>query len=401
MEILIAASHVPASNGRHAGAKTSFYLCEYFARKHRLHLLTFATEEGLEGFQLEDMSQFASWKIIPVTNRDRLWGALTAPSLPLAIAARNLRRYRKVLRKLIAEHGFDVVLLDHTAMFQYAADLTGTMVVGGNAHDIVTQNWTRRAVAAKNPIARLLLNNEANRMRNWEKEAFSRLDFILVPSDKDRNFLLELQPKATAITIDPWVSSTVGGDTTNFEPGTLLYWGAMNRAENVDAALWAANEILPKIRQAVPTAKLYIAGSHSEELAKEFSGKDNIVVTGFVKDIAALMARMDIALLPLRQGAGIKVKTLECMTSGLPVVTTPVGEEGVGGTPGVHYLVAENADELAAHTIRLLLNPSTARKMGRFAQQFMEQRQNFAGRLAEVERFLEERVAQSKAASIL
>ena len=308
MQILIAAGHVPASEARHAGAKTSFYLCEYFARKHRVHLLTFATRAGMAGFQEKDMSHFASWKIVPVTNLDRLWGAVTAPGLPIAVAARNSSEYRRELRKIIAGHHFDVVLLDHTAMFQYVDDLPAGTVVGGNAHDVVMQNWTRRAESAANPIIKRVLRMEAYRMRNWEQEAFGKLDFVLVPSDKDKNLVLDLQPKANPIVIDPWVSPTAGSRAASIERGALLYWGAMNRPENMDAARWAATEILPRIRQLVPSAKLYIAGNHGEVLANEFAGRDDIVITGFVEDVPGLMARMNIALLPLRQGAGSRSK---------------------------------------------------------------------------------------------
>jgi glycosyltransferase involved in cell wall biosynthesis len=131
-------------------------------------------------------------------------------------------------------------------------------------------------------------------------------------------------------------------------------------------------------------------------LAKEFTKRTDIRITGFVDDVQSLMARMSIALLPLRQGAGIKVKTLECLSAGLPVVTTPVGEEGVGGTHGVHYLVAESAEELATHTIRLLQDGAEAIRMGQRAQEFMHQRQNFAGRMADVGRFIEERVQKAQ-----
>lgn len=392
MKILVAAGHVPSPSVRHAAAKTSFHLCKYLAGRHELHLLAFATREGLAGFREDDLAIFRSWKTIPIENRDRLLGVLSAPTLPLAIAARNSRGYRQELHRLLGDHDFDVVLLDHTAMFQYARSLPKSLVTVGNAHDIVTQNWSRRLEAARSPLARSLLRIEADRMRSWEQNAFAKLDCVLVPSEKDQKLLLDMQPRATALVIDPWVSGDGEGIRLDPEPGALLYWGAMNRAENLDAARWAAAEILPKIRQAVPHAKLYIAGNQGEVLAKEFPGRTDIRITGFVEDVQCLMARMSVALLPLRQGAGIKVKTLECMSAGLPVVTTSVGEEGVGGTRGVHYQVAESAEQLAACTIRLLQDQAEARRMGQRAAEFMRQRQNFAGRMAEVERFVEKRV---------
>lgn len=393
MKILVAAGHVPSPSVRHAAAKTSYYLCRYLAERHQLHLLAFATREGLVGFGEQDMAIFRSWRILPVKNGDRFWGALTAPGLPLAIAARNSHTYRQELNSLLAEQAFDVILLDHTAMFQYSPSGPRSIIAVGNAHDIVSQNWSRRVTVSRNALARTLLRVEAGRMRSWEQNAFATLDAVLVPSEKDRKLLLEMQPKATVLVIDPWVSAGHATNNPNPEPGALLYWGAMNRTENIDAARWAATEILPRIRKAVPQAKLYIAGNHGEALAKEFAERTDIRITGFVEDVQSLMTRMSVALLPLRQGAGIKVKTLECMAAGLPVVTTPVGEEGVGGTDGVHYLVAESAEDLAAHAVRLLLQPEDARKMGESAKQFLVARQDFSGKLAAVEQFIEKQIA--------
>ncbi len=392
MKILVAAGHVPSPSVRHAAAKTSFHVCKFLAERNELHLLAFSTREGLAGFHKDDLEIFRSWKMIPIDNRDRLLGALSAPTLPLAIAARNSRRYRNDLHHLLGDLDFDSVVLDHTAMFQYARCLPKSLVTVGNAHDIVTQNWSRRMETARTRLARILLRIEADRMRSWEQQAFEKLDCVLVPSEKDKKLLLDMQPHATALVIDPWVSGAGEGVRLEPEPGALLYWGAMNRAENIDAARWAAIEVLPKIRHAVPHAKLYIAGNHGEVLAKEFSDRTDIRITGFVEDIQSLMERMSVALLPLRQGAGIKVKTLECMAAGLPVVTTSVGEEGVGGIHGVHYQVAEGADQLAAYTIQLLQDQVEARRMGQRAAEFIRQRQNFAGRMAQVERFVERRV---------
>ena len=84
------------------------------------------------------------------------------------------------------------------------------------------------------------------------------------------------------------------------------------------------------------------------------------------------------------------------MTAGLPVVTTAIGEEGVGGTHGIHYMVAKNVEEMVACTVRLLLNPTEATKMGENARDFMGQRQNFAGRLANVEQYLEQQVEHAR-----
>jgi glycosyltransferase involved in cell wall biosynthesis len=395
MEILFAAGHLPAAQGRQAGARVSYYLSEYLARKHRVHMLAFASTDEMTHFNEQDMSQYASWKIETVTSKSRILGVLQAPQLPLAISARQSKSYHNEFNKVLASQRIDVVIFDHTAMFQYVKDLPYPCVSAGLALDVLTQSWERRVTTTNNPFKRQILNIETGRMRTWEKAIFSRLDLVLVLSEKDKTLVKTMQPQANVMVIDPWITTFNDNVGIAREPGALIFWGAMNRKENIDAAHRAADSILPRIRESVPYAKLYLAGSHSEALASEYAGRSDIVVTGFVQDVASLMARMEVALLPLSRGAGIKIKTLECMEAGLPVVTTSVGEEGVGGTRGVHYLVTESDESLAADAISLLRDSKTARTIGDAARKFMSGRYKFYEHLAEVERCLEDHVEKS------
>jgi glycosyltransferase involved in cell wall biosynthesis len=111
------------------------------------------------------------------------------------------------------------------------------------------------------------------------------------------------------------------------------------------------------VRERVPDFKFYVAGSRSEEVASITDGVPNVTRTGFVDDIGGFLSEMQVALLPIRQGAGVKVKTLECMAAGVAVVTTAVGAEGIPATHGVHFLIGETQEDLAKLTIQLLLRP--------------------------------------------
>jgi polysaccharide biosynthesis protein PslH len=394
MDIVFAAAHLPASQGRQAGQKTSFNLCKHLAQRHRLHLLAFAPASELANFTREELGIFTSYELIPLNNSVRLAGVLSSPHIPLAFAVRHSASYCRKLRKLVRETHADVVIFDHTAMFQYAAEIGATAVCVGSAHDICTQGWRRKVMGARNPLVRFMLGVEARRIERWERCVCAQLDFVVPHSDKDKQFIEELQPGVKAIAIDAWFSPPASEAAAQREPGAMIFFGAMDRAENVDAARWAANELLPKIRRSAPHARLYIAGNRGEQIASEFVGRDDIVITGFVQDVGALMSRMELALLPLRLGAGIKIKTLECMAAGLPVVTTSVGEEGIGGTHAVHYCVAETADDLARHAIHLLESPSEAQEMGSRAKEFVTKNRRFSERMQSLEDALVDAVAQ-------
>jgi polysaccharide biosynthesis protein PslH len=399
MDILIAAGHLPSPGGPQAGHKCSYFAYEYLARRHRLHLIAFANKNEVAGLGRAKLEIFASHELLPVNRRVRLMGALTAPTLPLAIAARHSGSFRTRLEQAVRVRKPDLVIFDHTAMFQFVESAPATVVTAGIAHDVYTQVWDRKAAQARNPVLKPLLRAESRRMQSWETSAFRNLDLVIAFNEKDKHLIETLEPAATTIAVDPWMSLPISKAGSTREPGALIFWGAMDRLENVDAARWAAKELLPAIRQSVPHAKLYIAGNRGEHLAQEFAGREEIVVTGFVDDVGELMSRMEIALLPLRLGAGIKIKTLECMAAGLPVVTTSVGAEGVGGTGGRDYFVAEKADEIVQHTLSLLHNPPAAREMGARAIEFIAKRWDFEGRMHSLEAFLTQRVVERRDAS--
>jgi glycosyltransferase involved in cell wall biosynthesis len=122
----------------------------------------------------------------------------------------------------------------------------------------------------------------------------------------------------------------------------------------VDAAEWLVREILPRIRAAVPEARLALVGSKPSDAVVALAN-DVVEVTGFVPDdeLARRYAGARVVLAPLRFGAGVKLKVIEALAEGVPVVTTPVGAEGIEGLDAV-IDVADTPEALAAAAIRLL-----------------------------------------------
>jgi len=394
MEILFLSGHLPSPRARQGGQKTSYYICEFLARKHEVHLLSFVTEDEVQSFRAEDMGIFRSWDLVPVTKWTRVCGVLAAPRLPLSVAARFAEGFRRKLKKLLQDRSYDATILDHTAMWQYRDVLDSVGLAVGSAHDVVSQLWSRRAANAGHPVWRWLSKREYKRVESWERSALRKLDFVSPHCEKDGRLLCALDPAVPQCPIQPW--HTAAPDTnpiaTTRAPLSVVFWGAMNRSENVDAVRFAITEIIPRIRAQVPEFRFVVAGSHSDSVNDlRGSQTSNVVVTGYVDDIHGLLSRMQVALLPLRLGAGIKIKTLECMAAGVAVVTTPIGIEGIGGMHGKDYLLGESPDELASHVVRLLNSPAeceafgeSARKLVRSEHQFAASMEKFCSFLAEM-----------------
>jgi glycosyltransferase involved in cell wall biosynthesis len=401
MKILFATSHLPSLQKGQAGAKTSYAICEFLSRTEEVHLLAFAAGSEIESLDKQEMRIFASWQYIPVTRVSRILGALRRPLLPLIIAARTSSSYRLRLKQMLREHDFDVVVFDHTGMLQYVRNVPEKIVTVASLHDIFTQSWERHAAHAKNPLRRLALIAEKYRTMRWEQRAFVSTDIIFPLSEKDRGLIDSMsQPGNSLMAIQPWVDASVlrkSVKRSNPKGDSLLFWGAMDRVENIDAVRWIADEILPRIRQHIPSAHLYIAGSKSDSLADVFGRREDISLLGFIDDIERMMGSMEIALLPLRLGAGIKVKVLECMAAALPVLTTEVGSEGIDAQHGKDFLIGTDAESIANNAILLLRDKTFAQRMGESGRIFIEGMYDFDNKIEAVRERMAQLVALKKA----
>jgi hypothetical protein len=371
MRILFLSGHLPSPQARQAGQKTSYRICEFLARRHSVHLLSFATKAELSGFRREDMSLFASFDLVPVSNWTRMIGLVTGPNLPLVAVVRHSSVFRRKLKSLLRKQTFDAVYLDFTGMLQYQVELANIPVVAAMEVEVMFRRWESRRKHSGNRLVRAFFGWEERRTKEWEIEQLKRVDVALVQSSEEKQLLAELLPGQEVRMIRPWIE--LGGNSTvpphtEREQNSLVFWGAMDRIENIDAVSYATESVLPAVWAQFAHARYYIAGSSpSSGLTRRYA-HSRVIVSGFVDKPFEFLATKRVALLPMRLGAGIKVKVLECMAAGLAVVTTPAGAEGVPGRPGEHYLLGSDARELAEAVLKLLRLPSYAAEMGRRAR---------------------------------
>ena len=124
--------------------------------------------------------------------------------------------------------------------------------------------------------------------------------------------------------------------------GRIIYWGNMARTENEDAAVRLVNDILPRVKMAVPDAHVLIVGAHPTEKVRALAAKD-VAVTGFIDEPAPVLATAAVAAVPLRLGSGVKIKVLETLEGGIPTVVSPVGGEGIPDHPLLTRVLDDDA----------------------------------------------------------
>jgi glycosyltransferase involved in cell wall biosynthesis len=190
--------------------------------------------------------------------------------------------------------------------------------------------------------------------RDW----LVRADRVLAASPLDADAMQHRYGFA----VDP-LPNAVRPASATAPPGRnrLLYVGNLTYTPNVDAVRELVLDVLPAVRAHVPDAMVDVVGAHDERLT-ELAGHDGVHLTGAVPDVAPWYAGADVVVVPLRHGAGTRIKVLEAFAHRRPVVATPAAVAGLAVQDGRSVHLGTTAEELAAHAAHLLRSPAAARQ---------------------------------------
>jgi glycosyltransferase involved in cell wall biosynthesis len=198
----------------------------------------------------------------------------------------------------------------------------------------------------------------------------ARADRTLVVSQRDREAIgdtpgLCIVPNAVDLEAFPFAGP-------GREPATLVFTGNMGYFPNVNAVLWFARQVLPRVRQARPDVRLLIVGARPARSVRALAGDGAVTVTGRVEDIGPYLRRAAVAVVPMRSGSGQQFKILEAMASGAPIVATAAEAEQVGARHERELLVADEASAFAEAVLALLRDPARAADLAQSARRLVE-----------------------------
>jgi glycosyltransferase involved in cell wall biosynthesis len=192
-------------------------------------------------------------------------------------------------------------------------------------------------------------------MRGWESTYAQRFDHCLVVSQRDGELLRSANPALPLSVIEN------GVDTTTYQPlreasagNVLLLVGTIGYPPNRDAVIYFCRAILPLIQRRIPDVELYVVGHVPPPEVQKLATRNNIVVTGSVPDVLPYYRQARVTIIPLRGGGGTRLKVLESMALGRPVVSTSLGCEGLNVVDGEHIMIADTPFEFAERVICLL-----------------------------------------------
>lgn len=201
----------------------------------------------------------------------------------------------------------------------------------------------------------------------FEALACEKFDLVTTPSAQDRRLLLDLAPglDPTRVTVLPngVDVASYDGDWGDPEPGALIFPGALTYYANHDAMRFFLDEVFPLIRRANPKATLRITGKTEGVDLSSLNLGAGVTLTGYLDDVRPAVARSWACVVPLRVGGGTRLKILEAMALGAPVVATSKGAEGLDVTPGHDILIADDPGQFADAVLRLLNDSMLRQKL--------------------------------------
>lgn len=298
-----------------------FFAC-FLKGEDVLHKDAFIADTGISNYYFEELN-------IPRTPQNLLKSYLRG------ITINMLRSYSKNFKNKIASiaDDFDVIIVEHYEAMQYVPkNYRGKVIF--RTHNAEYLIWSRYAEVETSAIKKMVIRREASRIKYWETQFCKRADIVLGAPNDNENLEPDAEKRAQKfieflhIGDDDQIHLPIP-DYDNLE-NALVYVGTLTWEANIDGLIWFVEGAWKKLKAQFPELKLYIIGKNPDarlvQLAKEFP---DVIITGFVTDLEEYFTKCKINVIPLRFGSGMKVKTINGLCRGIPMVTTTIGAEAL------------------------------------------------------------------------
>jgi glycosyltransferase involved in cell wall biosynthesis len=271
-------------------------------------------------------------------------------------------------RQLLDEARYDLVVCDFVQMARNAIGIwDGPSVLF--EHNVEAEIFERHSRTDEGWIRRRFMGYQAAKMRRFEGWAGRQFTRVVAVSERDKEQYerrygwTNVDVIDTAVDIDYYRPNDCAK-----QAGTVLFVGSLDWLPNVDGLRWFVAEVWPLVRRDQPEARLRLVGRNPTSEIQSLAEHPGVELVGPVPDTRPWLAESEVSIVPLRIGGGTRLKVFEAMAMGLPVVSTPLGAEGLQVQSGEHLLLAEGAEKVAEAVVRLLRSEALRMALGRAAR---------------------------------
>jgi glycosyltransferase involved in cell wall biosynthesis len=282
------------------------------------------------------------------------------------------------MRRAVAEHAarrrVDLWQFEWTAHVAMAPRPGAPRVLV--SHNVDTLIWQRYCETETNPLKRWYIRGQWRKWHRFERRAFAAVDRVVAVSAEDAALIRRQFGAGRVDVVDNGIDAGhYEAVHPHPEPNTLLFLGSLEWRPNLDAVRLLLDAVLPAVRARQPSARLLVVGRNPPSwLAPRVRGLEGVELHGNVPDVRPYLARSAAMAVPLRIGGGSRLKILEALACGLPVVSTRVGAEGLCLREGDHLTLADDPEAMAAALVDCLRRPAEARRQAARGRRLVLQR---------------------------
>lgn len=294
-------------------------------------------------------------------------------SRPFALSKHYDRKLRQRLIELDDSGKYDLIVCDFLAPALHFTGREWRTPVVLFQHNMESQIWARMARNHPKPWGRWFLSVQYRRMLSWEKKLSELFNGVITVSMEDSRFARDCYGLDNVVGDVP-----PGVDTHFFQPEVssappqpvLAFLGSMDWLPNIEGVHWFVDHVYPAVKAAVPNVRLRIVGRRpGADIVALAKADPSIEVTGTVDDVRPCLRDAAALVVPLLSGGGTRIKILEAMALGLPVISTTVGAEGLPFRDGEHLLLADDPASFARSCSSLLTQAEKRRELALSARE--------------------------------
>ena len=374
----------------------SYHLVRELARAHQVYLLAFvqrriiedllgSVDEGLE-MAREHLSRYcARVEFLPIPSErsrsGRAW--LAARSLagahPYTIRWLQSQVAAEVAAQWNASVDFDVVHLDTLSLAPYR-DIFTRGAKSLDHHNIESEMMLRRARIEANPLKQLYYWQEGLRLRQYERRVCPQFDLNITCSSLDTQRLAGVAPGVATAEVPNGVDTEYFRSAGEPElPLSLVFAGNLSWYPNAAAMQFFVDKVWPALKRELPGVTMDVVGANPPPALAALSARDrDFRVHGFVQDVRPYISAAAVYVCPIMDGGGTKLKILDALAMGKPIVAHPIACEGIGVRDGHDVMFAREPGEFVQSIVALLGSPERRKQMSANARALAESGYSYA-----------------------
>lgn len=386
-KIIMFLPRVPYPLREHGISIRYFPIIERLSKSHILDLVIFRpSPEKKESYEelrkyCRNVSYVQNPKYLAHGTFSKLltYGRFAVPwSPPLGPVAHGARDVRRVITEQAGKDRYDVLLWVGALFLPHLLSVMPLKTVGRYLVDfidspsLIKERWKKDTFRFDS-----LERYELWKTVRWEGEVIRRMDETIYISDVDSWTVPEKLTAGKRRNVVPnglEFGSYSGGKVEGIVSPSIGFLGNMGYLPNIEAVHWLYENVYLPIRSEVRGLSLIVIGKDPVESVRKLGSEPGVVVTGTVGDIWPYVNSVDVFVFPLQTGAGLKNKILEAMGAGRPVITTPIGNEGIDAVDGRDIAIRGTPEEFRVEVARLLRSADARKAMGDSARRFVRER---------------------------